>query len=289
MNYVGISCGFHDAGLSVIDDNGDILFAGHSERYSMKKHDSKLCSGIVEDAKNHINDDFEVHYYERPYVKAVRQFIAKQQLGPFNVNEIIGKHNLYQLESFKHIRQGKVKTHNHHLCHAAAGFQTSPYEDATVVVIDAIGELDTISIWDATYDKNGKAKYKKIWGRRYPDSIGLFYSAMTARVGLRPLDEEYILMGMAAYGEPLYNASMKQLFSNFGGIMLKDNLHIGVDDSFLKEADEMDIAASAQEVVEQLIEIVIKKAKKLGRSDNLVYGGGVALNCLANRLIGKCR
>jgi predicted NodU family carbamoyl transferase len=69
--------------------------------------------------------------------------------------------------------------------------------------------------------------------------------------------------------------------------MLKDNLHIGVDDNFLREADEMDIAASAQEVVEQLIEIVIKKAKKLGKSENIVYGGGVALNCLANRLIGQ--
>jgi carbamoyltransferase len=287
MNYVGISCGFHDAALSVIDNNGNILFAGHSERYSMKKHDSKLCSGIVADAKNHINDDFEVHYYERPYVKAVRQFIAKQKLGPFNVNEIIGKHNLYQLESFKHIRQGKVKTHNHHLCHAAAGFQTSLYEDATVVVIDAIGELDTISIWDAKYDKQGKATYKKIWGRRYPDSIGLFYSAMTARVGLRPLDEEYILMGMAAYGKPVYAAAMQRLFTNIDEIGLEDNLHIGVDDDFLREADEMDIAASAQAVVEQLIETVIKKAKKLGKSDNLVYGGGVALNCLANRLIGK--
>jgi carbamoyltransferase len=110
---------------------------------------------------------------------------------------------------------------------------------------------------------------------------------MTARVGLRPLDEEYILMGMAAYGEPLYKASMKRLFSNFGSIVLEDNLHIGVDENFLVDADEMDIAASAQEVVEQLIEIVIKKAKKLGKSDNLVYGGGVALNCLANRLIGK--
>ena len=287
MNYVGISCGFHDAALSVIDDNGNILFAGHSERYSMQKHDSKLCSGIVQDAKNYINDDFEVHYYERPYVKAVRQFIAKQKLGPFKVNEIIGKHNLYQLESFKYIRQGKVKTHNHHLCHAAAGFQTSPYEDATVVVIDAIGEMDTISIWEAKYDKKGKAKYKKLWGRKYPDSIGLFYSAMTARVGLRPLDEEYILMGMAAYGKPVYVPVMQRLFTNIDEIVLEDNLHIGVDETFAMGGDDMDIAASAQQVVEQLIETVIKKAKKLGKSDNLVYGGGVALNCLANRLIGK--
>lgn len=287
MNYVGISCGFHDAALSVIDDSGNILFAGHSERYSMQKHDSQLCSGIIEDAKNHINDDFEVHYYERPYVKAVRQLFAKQKLGPFSVNKIIGNQHLRMLESMQNARQGKVKTHNHHLCHAAAGFQTSPYQDATVVVIDAIGELDTISIWDATYDKNGKATYKKIWGRRYPDSIGLFYSAMTARVGLRPLDEEYILMGMAAYGKPVYDISMQNLFSNVDDIVLKDNLHIGVDEKFLQDADEMDIAASAQSVVEQLITTVVKTAKKLGKSNNLVYGGGVALNCLANRLLGK--
>ena len=286
-NYVGISCGFHDAGLSVIDDNGNILFAGHSERYSMKKHDSELCMDIALDARSYINDDFEVHYYERPYVKAVRQFFANQELGPFNAERIIGSHNLRMMESVKHIRQGKVKTHNHHLCHAAAGFQTSPYQDATVVVIDAIGELDTISIWDATYDKQGKATYKKIWGRRYPDSIGLFYSAMTARVGLRPLDEEYILMGMAAYGKPRYYPEMKKLFSDFADIKLKDNLHIGVDENFLKDTDEMDIASSAQAVVETLIETVMRKAAQLGKSDNLVYGGGVALNCLANRLIGK--
>ena len=287
MNYVGISCGFHDAALSVIDDSGNILFAGHSERYSMRKHDKELSYGIVDDARNHINDDFEVHYYERPYVKAIRQFFAKQELGPLNVEQIIGRFNLRMMDSVKHIRQGKVKTHNHHLCHAAAGFQTSPYQDATVVVIDAIGELDTISIWDAKYDKQGKATYKKIWGRRYPDSIGLFYSAMTARVGLRPLDEEYILMGMAAYGDPKHTQVMKGLFSNPDEIILKDNLHIGVDSEFLFGADEMDIAASAQVVVEQLIESVMKKAKKLGKSHNLVYGGGVALNCLANRLIGK--
>lgn len=287
MNYVGISCGFHDAGLSVIDDSGNILFAGHSERYSMKKHDSELCYGIIDDAASHIKGQYEVHYYERPYVKAIRQLLAGQKLGPFNVTNIIGEHYLDALETMKSMRKGRVKTHNHHLCHAAAGFQTSPYQDATVVIIDAIGELDTISIWDATYDKNGKATYKKIWGRKYPDSIGLFYSAMTARVGLRPLDEEYILMGMAAYGQPKYAHTMKGLFNNFNEVILKDNLHIGVDEKFLAGADDMDVASSAQLVVENLIMTVMKKAKELGKSDNLVYGGGVALNCLANRLIGE--
>ncbi len=282
MNYVGISCGFHDAALSVIDDNGDILFAGHSERYSKKKHDENLCGSLVGDANRYITSEYEIHYYERPYVKAVRQVLAGQTPGPFDVKNIIG-------DSYKYLtrRKGKIKTHNHHLCHAAAGFQTSPFEDATVVVIDAIGELDTISIWSAKYDKKGRAKYKKLWGRKYPDSIGLFYSAMTARVGLRPLDEEYILMGMAAYGQPKYAFNMERLFISLEDIVLEDNLHIGVDESFLYGADEMDIASSAQAVAEELIQIVMKKAKELGKSDNLVYGGGVALNCLANRLIGQ--
>jgi carbamoyltransferase len=287
MNYVGISCGFHDAGLSVIDDNGNILFAGHSQRYSMKKHDSEVSLGIVNDAHTYINDQFEVHYYERPYVKAIRQFFAKQKIGPLDPVTIIGNYNLFALGSMKNPRRGAVRTHNHHLCHAAAGFQTSPYQDATVVVIDAIGELDTISIWDAKYDKTGKATYKKIWGRRYPDSIGLFYSAMTARVGLRPLDEEYILMGMAAYGKPIHASKIEyNVLANRTTLDFKLNLHTGISDDFLAGANEMDIAASTQALTETLITNVIAKAKFLGSSQNLVYGGGVALNCLANRLLG---
>jgi carbamoyltransferase len=288
MNYIGISCGFHDAALSVIDASGNILFAGHSERYSKQKHDSELCTDIMLDAKNHINDDFEVHYYERPYIKAIRQFKAGQKIGPLNVQKIIGNHNLRMMESHKYIRQHKVKTHNHHLCHAAAGFQTSPYVDATVVVIDAIGEMDTITIWDATYDKNGVATYKKIWGKKYPDSIGLFYSAMTERVGLRPLDEEYIMMGMAAYGDPKkYAATMDNLLTNFSNLDFAQNLHTGISENFLWGADDMDIAASAQYLVETLIEVVMAKARSLGKSKNLVYSGGVALNCAANRNIGN--
>ena len=287
MNYVGISCGFHDAGLSVVDDNGNILFAGHSERYSKQKHDAELCYGIMDDARTHINEDFEVHYYERPLVKAARQLRAGQKLGPFNVRNIIGDHLLIALED-KHKQRGRIKTHNHHLCHAAAGFQTSPFEDATVVVIDSIGEMDTITIWDARYDKNGKAKYKKLWGKKYPDSIGLYYSAMTARVGLRPLDEEYILMGMAAYGDPKkhYDA-MDKLLANRFELEFKDNFHIGTGEDFLPGADDMDIAAASQAFVENLIQSVMGKAKYYGKSTNLVYGGGVALNCLANRHLGN--
>jgi carbamoyltransferase len=116
---------------------------------------------------------------------------------------------------------GQIKTYSHHLCHAAAGFQTSPYDRATVVVIDAIGEFDTVSIWGAEYDTQGQARYKKLWSQSYPRSIGLFYSAITQRIGLHPLDEEYITMGMAAYGQPRYVEECRAL--------LEDNLHIGID------------------------------------------------------------
>ena len=291
MNYIGISAGFHDAALSVIDDTGNILFAGHSERYSKHKHDKHLCMGIVEDAMNYTTSrDIEIHYYERPFMKFLRQLRSgeKPKLSSLLLKETIGTGLLYKMQDG---RGGKVYTHNHHLSHAAAGFQTSPYDDATVVVIDAIGEFDTISIWNAWYDKNGIAQYKKLWGQRYPDSIGLFYSAMTERVGLRPLDEEYILMGMAAYGKSNISKELKEmsdtLIRSYKDITFKDNLHTGVASDFLDGAVDMDIACSAQLIAEELIKNVISKARMLGSSKNLVYGGGVALNCLANRLLGE--
>ena len=286
MNYLGISAGFHDAAISLIDNNGKILYAGHSERYNKLKHSNQLTLDIVQDAMSYSNsNNIEVHYYEQPLLKYLRQLRSGENPKFKNLfaKNIIGK------ELLKTIFLGKIykiHTHNHHLSHAAAGFQTSPYDRATVVVIDAIGEFDTITIWNAWYE-NGYAKYKKIFNKKYPNSIGLFYSAMTQRVGLKPLDEEYILMGMSAYGTPKYTGDMLKFFNSVSNIEFNTNLHIGCDESFLPNAEIMDIASSAQEVTETLIEFVISKAKHLGNSNNLVYSGGVALNCLANRKLGN--
>ena len=285
MNYIGISCGFHDAALSIVDHEGNILFAGHSERYSKQKHTKHLSTDLVKDALSHSPFAYsEVHYYERPWMKFLRQLRTGEgtHLVNLSAKEIIGRANM-EIMGAK-----KVHTHNHHLSHAAAGFQTSPYNDATVVVIDAIGEFDTVTIWDAHYDNRGKAQYKKIYSLKYPNSIGLFYSAMTERVGLKPLDEEYILMGMAAYGDSKYYDSMREaLLEDEENLYFRENLHIGVDKQFLANADEMDIASSSQKLVERLIRNVMMKAVTLGKSKNLVYGGGVALNCLANRFLGE--
>ena len=283
MNYIGISCGFHDAGLTVVNNQGDILFAGHSERYSKKKHDAYLCEGIVDDALKYVDDQFTIEYYEKPWLKAIRQFRAGQPIEFISAKNSIGSHLLHRMGD------PKINTHIHHKSHAAAGFQTSPFSRATVVIIDAIGELDCITIWDAEYDARGIARYKKLWSKQYPNSIGMMYSAMTHRVGLKPMDEEYILMGMAAYGKPTHAQRMvSHYIENLSDLEFKFNFHAGVDDvNFLKKADNMDIAASAQVLCETLIQKVILKAKSIGKSSNLVYGGGVALNCLANRMLGK--
>ncbi len=283
MNYIGISNGFHDAGITVLDNIGNILFAGHSERYSKQKHDKELSPLLLTDALSYLTDkEYELHYYERPWLTSLRQLRAGQPVDFRTIKNRIGKKIVNQFNT------KKITTHAHHLSHAAAGFQTSPYEKATVVIIDAIGEFDTITIWNAYYDMFGVAQYDKLWSMQYPDSIGLFYSAMTERVGLRPLDEEYILMGMAAYGQPIHlNEMMDEIVDSKDILTFKQNLHTGVSKDFLKDADHMNIASSSQHLVEQMIARVISKARMIGSSRNLVYGGGVALNCLANRLLGN--
>ena len=192
---LGISAGFHDAAVTVINSDGEIVFAGHSERYSKIKNDPTLHPDLLAECCDYEFDTLA--FYERPWMHNIQQIYSGQHnFGPWTARGALKKH----LGSWYQHPARREVSFNHHLSHAAAGFQTSPFDRAVVVVIDAIGELDTISIYQAKYDKQGQAQYKKVWRQRYPHSIGLFYSAMTARVGLRPMDEEYITMGMAAWG-----------------------------------------------------------------------------------------
>ena len=282
MNILGISAGFHDAAATVISPSGEILFAGHSERYSKKKNDPDFCQGLLDDVLEYGPD--VVAYYERPWLKQLRQCYAGQGI---EWNKLTTRQILRQ-QLGSQIDPERVLNYNHHLCHAAAGFQTSPYNIATVVVIDAVGEWDTVSIWGAMYDKNYRATYKKLWSQSYPHSIGLFYSAITKRIGLHPLDEEYITMGMAGWGTPQWTEVMRDvLVDNPEEIRFKSNLHTGLDPKFMDCATNEDIAASAQQLTEYLIHQVMTRARNFSWSDNLVYMGGVALNCLANRRLGE--
>jgi carbamoyltransferase len=285
MNILGVSAGFHDAAVTLLSPEGEILFAAHSERYSKIKNDPNIHSEMVWDlvnAENCFRLD-TIAYYERPVYKQARQWYSGQGIEwtKLSTRRILQD----QLKIFD-ISGIPVRSYNHHMSHAAAGFQTSPFDRATVVVIDAIGEWDTISIWGAEY-VDGRAQYTKLWGQRYPHSIGLFYSAMTQRAGLRPNEEEYITMGMAAYGTNVFDELVQTaIIENAYEIRLKQNLHLGFAEDFFQEAAVDEMAHSAQNVAEILILNVMYRAKKLGWSTNLCYMGGVALNCSANRHIG---
>lgn len=283
-NILGISAGFHDAAVSVIDSHGEIVFAAHSERYSKVKNDATVSQQLLNDID--LCAVGTIAYYERPWLKQLRQWYAGQgcDWNQWTLRSVLTQHLGTSV-----IGQRELRNYNHHLCHAAAGFQTSGWQHATVVVIDAVGEWDTVSIWAANYDQSHCARYKKLWSQRYPHSIGLFYSAATHKVGLRPLDEEYILMGMAAYGQRSSDIDMRRdLVSDAWEIKFRQNLHTGFDSDYLHGVDHMDIAANAQDLVEDLVMNVMRRARALGHSNNLVYMGGVALNCSANRRLGEC-
>ena len=238
MRVVGISEGYHDAGYCVLDGD-EITHASHSERYSRVKNDPFIhVDQILENVQN-VNDT--VAYYEKPFWKNLRR--------------------LYAGQGWEKVRTKYDVSFGHHQSHAAAGYYTAPFDDCNILVIDAIGEWDTITIWD---------NMKKIKSWKYPYSLGLLYSAITQRLGLKPNEHEYITMGMAAFGEPLHDLEH----------LLYQNNHMGVGD-ILPMVKKVDLAASVQALYEKkFLELVDMCPKK-----NLILMGGCALNCVANSKI----
>jgi carbamoyltransferase len=272
----GISANSHDAALAVFV-NDDLVFASHSERFSGIKNDPDLDHKLIAYSKQWGEPD-RVIWYENPYKKTLRQFIAGQGLN-YAGNNI--KHYLSTWGIHCPIIYG-----SHHASHVAGGYFTSPFTNAACVSIDSIGEFETLTVWKA------KAKrLKKVYSQRYPHSIGLWYSAMTQRVGLKPNEDEYILMGMAAYGDPdrLYK-HIKQDFFGYNKSRLTTfncNLHRGClqwRPDLTSEQDMFDIAAATQKVYEDEFRYIIARAQRLTKEKNLVLTGGCALNCSANSI-----
>ena len=235
MIILGISQGFHDAAVCYIK-NGEILHASHSERYSKIKGDKHIH-----------NDQYLQHfytktaYYEKPFYKNLRRISIGQ--------------------SWQSTKIQYDQAFNHHKSHAAAGYYTAPFDDCNIIVNDAIGEWDTISIWD---------NMKKIKSWKYPYSLGLLYSAITKNIGLKPNEEEYITMGMAAYGEPIHNLEP----------YLEQNNHFGINKLTGRKED---LATSVQALFEKkLLELVDMCPK-----NNIILMGGCGLNCVANSKIKR--
>jgi carbamoyltransferase len=271
----GISANSHDAALAVFCDK-KLVFASHSERFSGVKNDRDLNKDIVAKAKQ-FGYPGKVYWYEKPFKKTLRQLWAGQGWKRRD-NDIEIYMARYEIDA-------PIVYTDHHHSHAAAGYYTSGFDDACVLVIDAIGEFETMTIWQGTGNK-----LKKIWSQRYPHSLGLFYSAMTQRLGLKPNEDEYITMGMAAYGDAWKWTSMMQndFVKDFSKGTFTRNFHRGCQDwaPGIFVSDYFDIAASTQYIYERYFENALEKAKTLSNSKNLVLMGGCALNCLANRLTG---
>lgn len=274
----GISANSHDAALAVFDD-GKLVFASHSERFSGRKNDRNLSHTMVDYAKmKHGGNPDHVYWYENPYKKTLRQLRAGQGWK--------WKDNDIKQYLAGYFINAPITYVNHHHSHAAAGYYTSGFDDACVLVIDAIGEFETMTIWQGTGDK-----LKKLWSQSYPHSIGLFYSAMTQRIGLKPNEDEYITMGMAAYGlhKDYLHSMMSEFIKDSDEFKFKKNLHRGCLDwrPDLTITDSFEIAASTQLMYEILFRNALEKARSLSKSKNLVLMGGCALNCLANRFTGS--
>lgn len=275
---IGVSFGFHDAAVSAI--GGDqILFAAQSERYTRVKNDPWLAHLMIMESYEQYGADLSnVAYYENPTLKGLRQWWTGEPRPMFGVHEHISK--------TKGLRNAQVTMGNHHRSHAAAGFYTSPWTEAAIIVVDAIGEFDCISVW-----KGQGRKLKKVWSQRYPHSLGLLYSAFTQRVGLKPNEHEYILMGMAPYGQPNHIGEIIDMFEDppndnetGWGFRLNQNVHKGIG-NFAPDAKHEDLAASIQWITELTLKNLFEQARMMTGMTKVCYQGGVSLNCTANAML----
>jgi carbamoyltransferase len=264
MIILGINETTHDASVSLLR-NGELVFAAHAERFSKQKNDWFTNDELIDCALQYGKPD-RIAYYENRWLKKSR-ILLKGGFGGAKPKYL----------DRKDLRWVPRESFGHHYSHAAAGYYTSPFRDAVIVVLDAIGEYNTSTIW-----VGDGSSIKQVYKKNYPFSFGLFYSAFTQLVGLKPNEEEYIFMGMAAYGDAnKYYNKVKDYFPEHN--KQKYNFHKGITDwGWVTEQDKFDIAAAVQKVYELRLMEFMKMARTLTGKTELVFMGGCALNCSAN-------
>ena len=321
MKIIGISCFYHDSAAAIIV-NGEIISAVQEERFTRIKHDAsfpvnsiKFC---LESAKLKISDIDAFVFYEKPFIKFERLLETYLQKVPFGFESFklsiplwikeklfqrqLILNNLNLIEKNSSIKN-KIFFTDHHHSHASSAFYPSPFNEAIVLTMDGVGEWTTTSVYLGK--KNSLELKKEI---KFPHSLGLLYSAFTYFLGFKVNDGEYKVMGLAPYGEPIKNNIKKNpyVIKPFGSFKLNQkyfNYTTGltmtnkkfnklfkmnvrkVNDNLLQK--HMDIAASIQLVLEDIIFLITKNLSKSYGVNNLCLAGGVALNCVANGKILK--
>ncbi|MDC0544517.1 carbamoyltransferase [Candidatus Pelagibacter sp.] len=319
---LGISAFYHDSAACILK-NGEIIAAAQEERFTRKKHDSNYPYNAIEFVLNYanlkLNKVDQIVFFEKPFLKferlletyvafAPNGFVSFSKAMPLWIKEKLFQKNLLFNKLKKHDLNYKsdenIYFSDHHLSHAASAFFPSPFEEAIVLTADGVGEWATTTV---AIGKGNKLDIKK--EIHFPHSLGLLYSAFTYYTGFKVNSGEYKLMGLAPYGNPIYEDKINQL------VDIKDDGTFRLDQDYFNYATgltmtshkfhnlfgqkprnpkhekltqfHMDIAASIQKVTEDIMIKLSKSIRKEYNIKNLCLAGGVALNCVANGKILK--
>ena len=267
--YCGYSEFFHDAGIAFVMENGDVDFAAHSERYTRTKNDPRIHPKLYDmmDTADHVT------YYEDYYIRNSTKWHKEYKGG------------LYNYMSMKNQQHYDALVHDafipHHVSHAANGFYTRPwddYEDTLILSVDGAGEVQSMVIY------NHKFEILDQW--EIPRSLGYMYSDSTGQLGFRHMEDEYVVMGLSAYGEPVMGAELYDWFYMTETNTMKawkNGTYTGYQ-RILKHIKEKigreNFAATVQWVTEQVFFDLALKCKKYG-AKKLIVTGGCAQNIVA--------
>ncbi len=315
MIVLGISCYYHDSGAALVRD-GKLIAAAEEERFNRKKHDNSFPELAVQyclrEAGVTIDEVDHIGFYEKPLVKFNRILETILAYWPLSYKAWLKAIPLWLGHRLRigPEMQEKLRTDKeilycqHHLSHAASAFLVSPFENAAIITADGVGE------WATTAWGTGRGNQIEIEKElRFPHSVGLLFSAITAYLGFRVNDAEWKVMGLAPYGKPKYVDKFREVvdIKDDGSIRLNlDYFAHGYSTTrtFNAKWEELfgrpqrpretelgdfhrDIAHSGQKIVEEIMVKMAAHVHKETGMDDLCLAGGVGLNCVANWRILK--
>lgn len=311
---LGISCYYHDSSAALMKD-GIIVAGAEEERFTRRKHDNSFpINAIKYCLKNQCITIDEVGYigfYEKPFVKFERILYQHLQSFPKSLKIFLGSTPSWINEKLRMVRKiKKTLKYNrdilfieHHMAHAASTFLVSPFKKAAILTVDGVGEWTTTAYG---YGEGNKITLDK--EIRFPDSLGLLYSSITAYLGFSVNNSEYKVMGLSSYGDmnPKTNTIYKKMRSvieikpdgsykldlkyfkyHFSDKMPSKELCRLLGGPIRKPDDELterhkEIAAALQLVYEEVLFRMLTHVHKVTKNKNIVLAGGCALNSVAN-------
>jgi len=304
---IGINFGSHDSSVTLYHE-GVILCSLEEERLNKEKHTKKFPEQSLQFIISKYDLDkgkkVLVVYFMNPWKLLLSPIIVGyKSISIAAFLRAVRKsyqrlNNWYFLKSWCRKNGFNVTYIEHHLAHAASAYYLSPFDSCTIVSIDGKGEYLSVAVFEA---KHGTIK--KIKGFSSPFSVGYFYSFLTEFLGFNPHRDEYKVMGLAAYGHPIFVGELSKIFSFSKKGIYHINLNICRywakskqnkfqnlikvlgkyrDKNEVIEQRHKDIAASLQRHTEEVVENIVDYSLKLANNENLCLTGGVALNCLSN-------